>query len=576
MSELRARAGGPGAKFGVRALLGRAQKRRPGNAAEEAVAADASGSGSDDDAELLQEQEALSAHGAGDADHAAVQFAKQLQPESDVEDGLTRRQGEPLPYDSEALRTLLYNAAWRKAEDGGGAGEATARELLRTVELPLRLAREGSTRALVEQLAAGKKSALDGLELEFNAQSKILERKAAAPEALLGRVAATAAKLLADQHEEAEAGTQELLARQTKEHAEMLTIVRGKTDRMIGELLHEAKEGLHTRHGWKSAEVAKKLEGAQFAARSAAEAEWRAKLEASMSGEARLMQKVGDLMSANQMLTECVTARNADENLVKNSPWYLALLEERDAYMGMVADLEALLAEERRLRVQMEQSGLHNAEDARKLAELRRRLASGAARAQKVEALLKPGGADGLGMSEAQDLAARDRRESNIQISNLKAQLFTLQWKATAAEKSKEAMRAAKEEADAALAQARMDLRRVGGAGAHNPNFPAGVKRGAANQVMRPPLFRTSLTASEAILGLRAEAAAAAAAGMAPDQRRRSRQSSASRTRPGSQLSEPSVAWSEASAASQVYRTTDRVGASYVHTQSSPKLDLQG
>ena len=114
-------------------------------------------------------------------------------------------------------------------------------------------------------------------------------------------------------------------------------------------------------------------------------------------------------------------------------------------------------------------------------------------------------------------------------------------------------MKALKEEADAALAQARMDLRRVGGAGAHNPNFPAGVKRGAVNASMRPPLFRTSLTASEAILGLRAEAAAAAAVAMGPEQRRRSRQSSASRRRPGSQLSDPSIAWSEVSSASQVW-----------------------
>ena len=181
---------------------------------------------------------------------------------------------------------------------------------MRTVETPLRLAREGSARALVETLAAGKKSALDGLELEFNAQSKILERKAAAPEALLGRIAASAAKLLADQHEAASAGTQELLARQAKETAEMLSIMRGKTDRMIGELLHEAKEGLHNRHGWKSAEVAKKLEGAQRAARSAAEAEWRAKLEASMSREARLMDKVARLTEANQVKSSSPNPHN--------------------------------------------------------------------------------------------------------------------------------------------------------------------------------------------------------------------------------------------------------------------------
>jgi len=105
---------------------------------------------------------------------------------------------------------------------------------------------------------------------------------------------------------------------------------------------------------------------------------------------------------------------------------------------AVVADLEALLAEERRRRLAMEQSGLHNAEDSRKLAELRRRLASGAARAQKVEKLLKPGGSDGLGMSEANDLAARDRRESSNQIVELHAQLAALQARVTTAESDTE------------------------------------------------------------------------------------------------------------------------------------------
>ena len=34
------------------------------------------------------------------------------------------------------------------------------------------------------------------------------------------------------------------------------------------------------------------------------------------------------------MLTLSVTARNADEDLVKNSQWYQAMRDERDAYMG--------------------------------------------------------------------------------------------------------------------------------------------------------------------------------------------------------------------------------------------------
>jgi hypothetical protein len=155
---------------------------------------------------------------------------------------------------------------------------------------------------------------MDRLEVEYNAQSKILERKGATPESLLARLAATGAKLLTEMHDEVQSGAAAHLACMAKEHKELLSIVRGKTDRMVGELIQESKEDLHNRHGWRSAEVAQKLVGAQMAARSAADAEWRHKLQSAMQRERALMEKVSHLAEANQMLTAAVTARNADED----------------------------------------------------------------------------------------------------------------------------------------------------------------------------------------------------------------------------------------------------------------------
>eukprot|EP01045_Picozoa_sp_COSAG04_P054558 COSAG04_NODE_24446_length_322_cov_0.461883_1_plen_103_part_10 len=59
-----------------------------------------------------------------------------------------------------------------------------------------------------------------------------------------------------------------LAERLAKEHKELLTVMKAATNRMVGELVDEAKQGLHTRHNWRAAEVVKKLEGAQMAARS--------------------------------------------------------------------------------------------------------------------------------------------------------------------------------------------------------------------------------------------------------------------------------------------------------------------
>ena len=293
---------------GIRHLLQRranAAQRRPApiyKMAQRAAAEDAADDGGTDNS-----------GDAHDADDSAEGPA-----ENDAQSGLVRRQGAPLPYNSVALKTLLYNAAWRKAEDGSGAnapaGEAAAREVVRTMVLPLRRGREESSTQLCERLTSARKASMDRLEVEFNAQCKILERNAATPDTLLARLAAAGAKLLTELHDEAADAAAEQLARLAKEQNELLSIVRGKTDRMVGELIQESKEGLHNRHGWRSAEVAQKLNGAYMAARSAADAEWRHKLESAMRRERALMGEVAHLTAANQMLTRAVTARNADED----------------------------------------------------------------------------------------------------------------------------------------------------------------------------------------------------------------------------------------------------------------------
>ena len=68
--------------------------------------------------------------------------------------------------------------------------------------------------------------------------------------------------------------------------------------------------------------------------------------------------------------------------------------------------------------------------------------------------------------------------------------------------RGREAAKAAQEAAEAAMLQERQQLRARERAGKRNINWPAGTRRGVANHTLTPPLFRTSLTASEAKLGL--------------------------------------------------------------------------
>ena len=213
-------------------------------------------------------------------------------------------------------------------------------------------------------------------------------------------------------------------------------------------------------------------------------------------------------------------------SVVRNSSWFKALQDECDALRGMLANTEAVLAEERRSRLAAEKSDKHNAEDARKLAELRRRLASGAHRAKKVEKLLCPSddAKVGLGLAEAGTLAAKDRREANNRIVELQAQLVGVQgqqklphvgspsrcccspfltvcvlrlndWSVAgqmaSAEAQVEQLKKEKEVAQAAHAQARQELRRLSSTAAANPNSPAGMQRGTVNKSLNPPLFRT-------------------------------------------------------------------------------------
>lgn len=227
--------------------------------------------------------------------------------------------------------------------------------------------------------------------------------------------------------------------------------------------------------------------------------------------------------------------------VVRNSSWFRSLQEDHDALRGMLANTEALLAEERRLRLAAESSGKHNAEDARKLAELRRRLATGAQRAKQVEKLLcAPAAKVGLGMAEAGHLAAKGLRQANNQVVELQGLLAAAQglrlctsshppgcccvqpfcicvasllnstdnWyvagRTSAAEAHVEQLQKEKQEAEAALAQSRQELRQLSAAGSANPNFPAGMHRGATNKSLNPPLFKTVRASIQTLSGLHA------------------------------------------------------------------------
>ena len=121
------------------------------------------------------------------------------------------------------------------------------------------------------QLAAatGKASALDRLEREYISSKGVLERGGAEPDVVLGRLAATVAKVIEGLHEEAEGAAAALAERLAKEHKELLTVMKAATNRMVGELVDEAKQGLHTRHNWRAARLRKADSGGTCAWRLA-------------------------------------------------------------------------------------------------------------------------------------------------------------------------------------------------------------------------------------------------------------------------------------------------------------------
>lgn len=67
-----------------------------------------------------------------------------------------------------------------------------------------------------------------------------------------------------------------------------------------------------------------------------------------------------------------------------------------------------------------------------------------------------------------------------------------------------EQLRKEKQEAEAALALSRQELRQLSAAGSANPNFPAGMHRGATNKSLNPPLFKTVRASIQTPSGLNA------------------------------------------------------------------------
>ena len=248
----------------------------------------------------------------------------------------------PLPKGTQELKALLFNAAWRKVEDSEAlapAGDAASKELARLCERPLRTGREKGGAELRASLDGAKASALDRLEREYISSKGVLERGGAEPDVVLGRLAATVAKVIEGLHADAEGAAAVLAARLAKEHKELLTVMKAATNRMVGELVDEAKQGLHTRHNWRAAEVVKKLEGAQMAARSAAEADCAAELAASAAREAKLEQQLRS--SGGGLGGPGVDAETQadDDDAVRNSFLYMELRDERDGLAVMVQQL---------------------------------------------------------------------------------------------------------------------------------------------------------------------------------------------------------------------------------------------
>jgi hypothetical protein len=215
------------------------------------------------------------------------------QPEPEPEPGPEPEKASPGTESEQVpdVRTRLYDAAWRRSEGELGVGAVTAAEaaghaLARLCEPWLRTLSEETGRTQLGAMAQAHSACQERLGKELRAARRQVGRKIAdedtaeaVAKVLEEGVVSTLPSLVRELHAVCEASASELNARLEKEHRMVVSTLRGQSGLLIAELVDGAKDGLQKRHGWKAAEVARKLEAAHMAAHSRARAEFQAELE---------------------------------------------------------------------------------------------------------------------------------------------------------------------------------------------------------------------------------------------------------------------------------------------------------
>ena len=444
--------------------------------------------------------------GAGRADDAPMQ-----QPQRANHDSLTKR---------------MYDKAWRRAESddatlsppGVAAGSALAGLVLPKMQ---ELLAEGGA-DLLHAGDAAKAAALDLLDHEFKVWQRGL-RKTDDGEVMLAKIMAEVVRMVGSMHSDNMAASKVLIARLDQGHKEVGQVLRGQAALLVGELVSEAKDKLNARHGWKSAEVTRKLEGARMAARSEAQAEFAAALKAAHEKIESLSRR---LVCAEEALQRSSPVQ-VSHVPAKQTAEYLALLEERDKLARLLEQLETMLREETMQREAMEGQLQLRDDNERELRALRGKLEierqareAAIGRMQSLEQMLGNQGA-----SEARAAAEDRRRKREVkQAAGMAAEAQRLKQMAQDDEMEREVRKSSVDSAAelaalrAQLAQALQDADEAAleasrwkaemllnseaniRGGNTNLNFPSGQLKGHRRRAVDPalahPLFRTSLTAN--------------------------------------------------------------------------------
>ena len=166
-------------------------------------------------------------------------------------------------------RDELFADAYQKAERGQDAdSENGVKNMVQVCKAPLSELSETVGASIKQQLKDAYKSALDALEAEFE-KGRTLLKGGGGSDVVLGRVTTRLAAVLEDFSAAAFATADESLELIERGHARAVQALEGRAAGVVNEVISTTKDDLQTRHGWKAAQVVKKLAGARMSAKSA-------------------------------------------------------------------------------------------------------------------------------------------------------------------------------------------------------------------------------------------------------------------------------------------------------------------